>query len=69
MENVRTIQLAFTRKIPLVSKTCPVCAKEFEGPRIRVYCSKPCAKKAQWARGGKKWNANRRARSGHTAEE
>lgn len=49
-----------TRRIPLVEKVCPTCGTTFEGPKVRVYCSYPCARKAQWARNGAKYNANRK---------
>jgi hypothetical protein len=59
-ESVKEIKVAFTRRIPLVMHTCPVCKKVFEGSRLAVYCSIPCRKSAAWQRNGKKYNANRK---------
>lgn len=41
---------AYTRRVTLVKKTCPVCEKVFEGVKIRRFCSRPCQNKADYER-------------------
>lgn len=41
---------AYTRRVTLIKKTCPVCAKVFEGVKIRKFCSRTCQNKADYER-------------------
>ncbi len=41
---------AYTRRVTLVEKTCPVCGKTFEGVKIRKFCSRACQTKADYER-------------------
>ncbi len=59
-EQVKEVVVSFTRKIPLVEHTCPVCRTAFKGANIKVYCSETCRKAAAWDRNGDKYNAGRK---------
>ena len=41
---------AYTRRVTLEEKTCPVCGTRFEGVKIRKFCSRPCQQKADYER-------------------
>lgn len=58
----KEVSVAFVRHYTLVEHTCPVCNTVFTAPRLRVYCSPACTRKAAWERHGAEWNANRKAR-------
>ena len=60
MEPIKEISVAFTRKIPLFERTCPVCGTVFQGAKLAVYCSATCRKKRAWEANGKQYNANRK---------
>jgi len=62
MDKIREIPLQYTRRIPLVEKLCPTCNSTFEGPKVRIYCSDECRRKADWAQNGKARNARRKDR-------
>lgn len=43
---------AYTRRVTLEEKTCPICGKTFEGVKIRKFCSRACQNRADYERHG-----------------
>lgn len=41
---------SYVRRVELVTKTCPVCGKHFEGVKIRKFCSRSCQNKSDYRR-------------------
>jgi endogenous inhibitor of DNA gyrase (YacG/DUF329 family) len=84
-ETVRVIEqqvqsAAYTRRVTLEKKTCPVCGKTFEGVKIRQFCSSACQKKADYERHAEQYRkarmekyhalrASRRQQSGETKQK
>lgn len=60
IEKAVEVPVAFMRRYKIESHVCPACGQEFEGPRVRVYCSRDCYRKAAWERNGPKANERRR---------
>jgi hypothetical protein len=49
-----------TRRLPLVTKDCPVCGRTFTGARWRRYDTSACARRADYARHAVQRRAARR---------
>ena len=47
---VKIVNVQVQRKIPLMSKTCPVCGKNFVGAKLARYDSLQCKQKAAYDR-------------------
>jgi hypothetical protein len=56
----KVVPMQFVRRYKLTEHVCPVCVKTFQGPKLRVYCSQECVRKAAWERHGAEWNENRK---------
>jgi hypothetical protein len=67
-EKQKEVHVSLIRRYTLIQHTCPVCGTEFEAPRLRVYCSQTCYRKAAWERNGQKANARRRAKRNEQAD-
>ena len=50
---------AYTRRVVVEEKTCPVCGTKFEGVKLRKFCSRPCQKKADYDRNAATYRALR----------
>lgn len=62
------VQVSFVRHYSQAEHTCPVCGTTFVGPRLRVYCTNKCRKKAAWLRSGPTLNEKRRKEPATIAE-
>ena len=56
----KVVSMQFVRRYTLTEHICPVCDTPFQGPKLRVYCSAECVRKAAWGRHGAEWNENRK---------
>lgn len=66
-ENLRVVEqqvqsYAYTRRVALVEKTCPVCGKTFEGVKIRKFCGRACQNRADYERHGEEYRQARMER-------
>jgi hypothetical protein len=57
---VKIVNVQVERKIPLLSKTCPVCGKSFMGAKLAKYDSLQCKQKAAYDRNAEARRAHRR---------
>jgi len=48
------------RRIRVFPKKCPVCGKDFTGPKIKVFCSRACVRKATYQKHGEEYRKQRR---------
>lgn len=48
-----------TRKITLEEKACPQCGGRFVGRKNRKFCSRPCVRKATYAKHGEEYRRKR----------
>ncbi len=58
----KDVTIKFVRRYTLEEHVCPVCQTAFQGPRLRVYCSPECSRKAAWTRNGDRYNTARNER-------
>ena len=56
-ERIITLQ----RRLKLTERTCAACGEEFQGWGVQRYCSKRCARRADYHRHPEKRRATRRA--------
>lgn len=57
---VKIVNVQVQRKIPLISKTCPVCGKSFIGAKLAKYDSQQCKQKAAYDRNAEARRTHRR---------
>ena len=58
----KSVSVQFVRQYTITEHICPVCGTPFSGPKLRVYCTPRCVRKAAWARHGAEWNETRKAK-------
>ena len=57
-----SVSVSFIRQYSQEDHTCQACGAAFVGPRLRVYCTETCRKRAAWQRIRSEINDKRRIR-------